>query len=104
MPTYQYQCQSCGFEFERFQSMNDEPVKRCPECRCKVKRLIGTGAGIIFKGSGFYETDYRSESYEKGKKSDEGKDKASSSESSSSESKSKSESPSKKKKDNTAKD
>jgi len=104
MPTYQYQCQSCGLEFERFQSMNDEPVKRCPDCRCKVKRLIGTGAGIIFKGSGFYETDYRSESYEKGKKSDENKSKTKSSESSSSDSSSTSESSPKKKKDNTAKD
>ncbi len=71
MPTYQYECQSCGHAFERFQSMNDEPVKRCPECRCKVKRLIGTGAGIIFKGSGFYETDYRSSSYTESKKKEE---------------------------------
>jgi putative FmdB family regulatory protein len=71
MPTYQYECDSCGHAFERFQSMNDEPLKRCPECRCKIKRLIGTGAGIIFKGSGFYETDYRSSSYNEGKKKEE---------------------------------
>jgi len=63
MPTYEYECQRCGHVFERFQSMKDEPLKRCPECRGKVKRLIGAGAGIIFKGSGFYETDYRSEEY-----------------------------------------
>ena len=63
MPTYEYECLKCGHVFERFQSITDEPVKRCPECRCKVRRLFGTGAGIIFKGSGFYETDYRSESY-----------------------------------------
>ena len=66
MPTYEYECQKCGHGFEKFQSMTEERVKTCPECRGKVKRLIGTGAGIIFKGSGFYETDYRSDSYQKG--------------------------------------
>jgi len=66
MPTYEYECLKCGHHFEKFQSMTDEPVKRCPECRCKVKRLLGIGAGIIFKGSGFYQTDYRSESYSEG--------------------------------------
>jgi putative FmdB family regulatory protein len=65
MPTYEYECTKCGYEFERFQNMSDEPLKRCPKCRCKVRRLIGSGAGIIFKGSGFYETDYRSDSYKK---------------------------------------
>jgi putative FmdB family regulatory protein len=65
MPTYEYECQRCGHVFERFQSMTAEPIKRCPECRGKVKRLIGAGAGIIFKGSGFYETDYRSEDYKR---------------------------------------
>jgi len=65
MPTYEYECTKCGYEFERFQNMSDEPLKRCPKCRCKVRRLIGAGAGIIFKGSGFYETDYRSDSYKK---------------------------------------
>ncbi len=59
MPTYEYECSKCGHTFERFQSMNEEPVKRCPKCRCKVRRLLGVGAGIIFKGSGFYETDYK---------------------------------------------
>ena len=63
MPTYEYECQSCGHRFEKFQSMTDEPAKRCPECRCKVKRLFGTGSGILFKGSGFYQTDYRSSNY-----------------------------------------
>ena len=63
MPTYEYECLKCGHNFDRFQNMTDEPVKRCPKCRCKVRRLVGTGAGIIFKGSGFYETDYRSKSY-----------------------------------------
>jgi putative FmdB family regulatory protein len=70
MPTYEYECQRCGHVFERFQSMKDEPLKRCPECRGKVKRLIGAGAGIIFKGSGFYETDYRSDEYRKKAKAD----------------------------------
>ncbi|OVE73963.1 FmdB family transcriptional regulator [bacterium B17] len=70
MPTYDYECTKCGHRFEKFQSMSDEPVKRCPECRCKVKRLIGTGAGVIFKGSGFYQTDYRSDSYRKAEKKD----------------------------------
>ena len=65
MPTYEYECGKCGHTFEKFQSMTDERVKTCPVCRGKVKRLFGTGAGIIFKGSGFYETDYRSDSYQK---------------------------------------
>jgi len=70
MPTYEYECLKGGHKFERFQSMNDEPVKRCPVCRCKVRRLFGSGAGIIFKGSGFYETDYRSSSYQQAAKKD----------------------------------
>jgi len=63
MPTYEYECQKCGHRFELFQSMSDPPQKRCPQCKGTVRRLIGTGAGMIFKGSGFYITDYRSESY-----------------------------------------
>lgn len=72
MPTYEYECEKCGHRFELFQSMKDEPRKRCPKCRGKVRRLLGTGAGMIFKGSGFYATDYRSDSYQKEKKSDSG--------------------------------
>ena len=70
MPTYDYECEKCGHRFELFQSMKDEPKKRCPKCRGKVRRLIGTGAGMIFKGSGFYVTDYRSDSYKSQKKSE----------------------------------
>ena len=74
MPTYDYQCEKCGHEFEVFQSMKDERLTDCPQETCdgSVKRLIGTGAGIIFKGSGFYETDYRSDSYKKAAKADSG--------------------------------
>jgi putative FmdB family regulatory protein len=70
MPTYEYECEKCGHRFDVFQSMNDEPTKRCPKCKGKVRRLIGTGAGMIFKGSGFYATDYRSESYKSQKSSE----------------------------------
>ena len=64
MPTYDYLCQQCGHEFELFQSMTASPSRKCPQCaKHGLKRLIGKGAGIIFKGSGFYETDYRSENY-----------------------------------------
>ena len=64
MPTYDYECQACEHTFEKFQSITAKPVRKCPECgKNKVQRLIGTGAGIIFKGSGFYQTDYRSSSY-----------------------------------------
>ena len=67
MPTYEYVCGECGFELEMFQSIMARPVRKCPECgKLKLQRLLGTGGGIIFKGSGFYETDYRSESYKKG--------------------------------------
>jgi putative FmdB family regulatory protein len=68
MPTYDYECQKCGHRFEQFQSITSEPLKRCPKCKGKVKRLLGTGAGILFKGSGFYLTDYRSKSYVEGSK------------------------------------
>jgi putative FmdB family regulatory protein len=73
MPTYEYKCDACGAEFERFQSITAAPVKRCPECgKAKVRRLIGTGAGLIFKGSGFYITDYRDKSYTDRAKSESG--------------------------------
>ena len=63
MPTYEYACAKCGHEFEQFQSMRDEPLKKCPKCgKAAVKRLLGAGAGLIFKGSGFYITDYKKKS------------------------------------------
>ncbi len=62
MPTYDYKCDECGSEFEKFQSMTEKPIKKCPKCGGKVQRLIGTGAGVVFKGSGFYETDYKKSS------------------------------------------
>lgn len=71
MPTYDYLCEACGHELEIFQGIKDEPVKKCPECKkSKLKRQFGTGAAIVFKGSGFYQTDYRSESYKKGAQAD----------------------------------
>ncbi|MFO0819579.1 MAG: FmdB family zinc ribbon protein [Pirellulales bacterium] len=88
MPTYDYQCSACEHEFEVFQGINDELLVKCPKCgKKKLKRLFGAGAGIIFKGSGFYQTDYRSDGY-KQKAASESK---SSSESSSSGGESKSE-------------
>ncbi|MAI67591.1 MAG: FmdB family transcriptional regulator [Phycisphaerae bacterium] len=69
MPTYDYQCQDCGHEFELFQQMSAPVKKKCPECaKLQLKRLIGAGSAVMFKGSGFYETDYRSDSYKKGAK------------------------------------
>ena len=81
MPTYEYECKACKYEFEAFQSMKDEPLKKCPECgKDELVRLLGTGAGIIFKGSGFYETDYkRGNSYKKAAEKDKGPEKKSSS-------------------------
>ena len=71
MPTYEYQCAACGHAFEKFHSITAKPIKECPAChKKKVKRLIGTGAGLIFKGSGFYITDYRSDSYKSAAKGD----------------------------------
>ena len=78
MPTYEYSCEKCGGAFEIVQSMRDDPLRECPKDRCqqkkwgrgKVRRLIGTGAGLIFKGSGFYITDYRSDSYKEAAKKD----------------------------------
>lgn len=62
MPTYEYECQKCGFTFELMQGINDKPRSRCPLCRGKVQRLIGAGVGVLFKGSGFYVTDYKGKS------------------------------------------
>jgi len=62
MPTYDYECPQCG-TFELFQRITEDPMEHCPTCQNKVRRLIGSGGGILFKGSGFYETDYRSEEY-----------------------------------------
>jgi len=78
MPTYEYTCAKCGHEFEFFQSMKDKPLTVCPKEKCnlkkwgkgRVKKMMGVGAGLIFKGSGFYITDYRSENYKQGAKKD----------------------------------
>ena len=71
MPTYEYHCDACENEFEEFQSMSDAPLTKCPKCgKKKLRRLFGTGAAVLFKGSGFYETDYRSESYKNAAKKD----------------------------------
>lgn len=80
MPTYEYHCAKCDRNFEMFQSMKDAALTTCPEAKCcltpwghgPVKRLLGTGAGLIFKGSGFYTTDYRSEGYKQAAKNDSG--------------------------------
>ncbi len=66
MPTYDYECSQCGHKWEEFQSITAKPLRKCPECgKLKAKRVIGAGGGVIFKGSGFYQTDYRSSSYKK---------------------------------------
>ena len=70
MPTYEYVCQKCGHRFELFQKITDPPRKRCPECRGAVRRIIGAGAGFLFKGNGFYITDYRSKDYREKAKSE----------------------------------
>jgi putative FmdB family regulatory protein len=72
MPTYDYRCNACGHTFEEFQSFSEEPLRKCPQCKKnKLQRLFGTGAGVIFKGSGFYETDYRSDSYKQAAKAEQ---------------------------------
>lgn len=86
MPTYDYQCDACEHKWELFQKITDDPVKKCPSCgKRKARRLFGTGAAVMFKGSGFYQTDYRSESYKKAAASDPEKKSASDSSSSKSE-------------------
>jgi len=74
MPTYEYKCKKCGHQFEDFQSITEEPLTTCPQkgCRGTVYRIISAGAGFLFKGSGFYETDYRSDSYKKAAEADKG--------------------------------
>jgi len=72
MPTYEYQCDACEHGFEEFQSMTEMPLKKCPKCgKRKLRRLFGIGAAVLFKGSGFYQTDYRSESYQAAAKADQ---------------------------------
>src|SRR4051812_8902342 len=71
MPTYDYECDACGHEFELFQSISEPVQKKCPQCgKLKLRRLFGTGAAVVFKGSGFYQTDYRSDSYKKAAEKD----------------------------------
>lgn len=65
MPTYEYECKKCHSLFEQFQKITDEPLTKCPACGGRVRRLISSGAGFLFKGTGFYSTDYRSDSYKK---------------------------------------
>ena len=77
MPTYEYQCDACQHNFDEFQSMSEEPLTKCPKCRKKkLRRVYGPGAAILFKGSGFYQTDYRSESYKSAAKAEQEKGKA----------------------------
>ena len=77
MPTYDYQCDGCDHAFELFQGINEPKKRKCPSCgKLKLRRLMGTGAAIVFKGSGFYQTDYRSESYNKAKAADKPADSA----------------------------
>ena len=74
MPTYDYECAGCGHRFEEFQQINDAPLKSCPKCRKrKLRRLIGSGGAVIFKGTGFYQTDYRSKQYQADKSADKSK-------------------------------
>jgi putative FmdB family regulatory protein len=72
MPTYEYHCDACEHNFDEFQSINDKPLKKCPKCgKSKLRRIFGTGAAVLFKGSGFYQTDYRSESYKAAAKAEQ---------------------------------
>lgn len=104
MPTYDYECDACQYTWELFQRISEDPVKACPECKKKkARRLFGTGAAIMFKGSGFYETDYRSESYKKGADKDKKSSSDSKSDSSSKKSDSKSDTKSSSKSDSKPK-
>lgn len=108
MPTYEYECDACGHTMEKFQPITEKPLRRCPECKnLKLRRLIGAGAAIIFKGSGFYETDYRSEDYKskaKQEKADSTKSGSKSESKTESKSESKSESKDSKKSGDNGKD
>ena len=75
MPTYQYKCCTCGYVFEEFQSMTDKPLKKCPVCSGNIERLISGGSGFLFKGSGFYITDHRSDDYKMAARKDKPVDK-----------------------------
>jgi len=77
MPTYEYECRKCGHRFEEFQRIVDPPVKNCPKCKCRncVEQIISGGSGLIFKGSGFYITDYKRSSESKSSKKDDTKSK-----------------------------
>lgn len=80
MPTYEYRCEACSHQFDEFQSMTEEPLRKCPKCgKNRLRRLFGAGAALLFKGSGFYQTDYRSESYKAAAKAEAEAMKASSS-------------------------
>ncbi len=104
MPTYDYECRECGHRWELFQQMKENPKRKCPECgRLKARRLIGPGAGIIFKGSGFYQTDYRSQAYSDAAKADKKAEKTAN-EKSSKKSESKSDSKSVSKSDSSSSD
>ena len=81
MPTYQYVCNDCGHEFEEFQSMTEDPLTDCPKCEGTIQRVISGGAGFLFKGSGFYITDYRSKNYQDAAKKESGEGTSSKSES-----------------------
>lgn len=87
MPTYEYRCPQCGTDFEKFQKMSDEPGAPCPKCGANAERRLSGGAGLLFKGSGFYITDYRGEGYKKAAESDKGGSSSSSSSESKGESK-----------------
>jgi putative FmdB family regulatory protein len=66
LPTYQYKCPSCGYEFEELQSMSEDPIKTCPKCKKDTRRIISAGAGFVFKGAGFYQTDYKNKGRKEG--------------------------------------
>ena len=103
MPTYEYKCLDCGIQFDRFQSITEDPIQECPKCSGQTKRLIGAGAGLIFKGSGFYITDYRSEGYKESAKKDKEPSSNSSGDSKSEDSKSSDAKPSKTENSDTSK-